>query len=111
MTELHVSHAVIQHLNNTFPGRWIGRSGLINWPPRSPDLTPLDYGLWGWMKSQVYERKVNTRDALLACILDAAARIKERHDQVKQHATFTSELQNALTLKAEFSKTYCKMMC
>jgi hypothetical protein len=23
----------------------------INWPPRSPDLTPLDFCLWGWMKS------------------------------------------------------------
>jgi hypothetical protein len=36
------------------------------------------------MKSEVYERKVNTQDALLPHILDAAARIKERRDQVKQ---------------------------
>jgi hypothetical protein len=44
----------------------------------------------------------------------AAARIKERHDQVrqttKQHAIFTKELQGALGLKVEFSKTYCKLM-
>jgi hypothetical protein len=77
----HVPRVVIQYLNNTFLGRWIGSSGPINWPPRSPDLTPLDCGLWGWIESQFCERKVkNTRDALLARILDAAARIKEHRD-------------------------------
>ncbi|GFY31889.1 uncharacterized protein TNCV_2620261 [Trichonephila clavipes] len=24
------------------------------WPPRSPDLSPCDYWLWGYLKSQVY---------------------------------------------------------
>jgi hypothetical protein len=44
----------------------------------SPDLTPLDFCLWDWMKSEVYKRKVVTRDELHARILDAAARIKIR---------------------------------
>ena len=42
----------------------------------SPDLIPLDFCLWGWMKSEVYKRKVDTRDESLARILDAAVRIK-----------------------------------
>jgi hypothetical protein len=42
--------------------------------------------------------------------LDAAACIKERRDQVAQHAIFTSALQSALKLKAEFSKTHCTLM-
>ena len=25
------------------------------WPPKSPDLTPMDFWLWGYMKSKVYE--------------------------------------------------------
>ena len=25
-----------------------------NWPPRSPDLTPCDYFLWGHLKNKVY---------------------------------------------------------
>jgi len=29
-------------LDETFPGRWVGRRGPTAWPPRSPDLTPLD---------------------------------------------------------------------
>ena len=45
-------------LNNNLADRWIGRGGPndrnITWPPRSPDLTPLDFYLWGHIKSLVY---------------------------------------------------------
>lgn len=41
-------------LNMRFPGRWIGRGGPTTWPPRSPDLTPLDFFLWGFLKDKVY---------------------------------------------------------
>jgi hypothetical protein len=30
-------------LDERFHGRWIGKGG----PPRSPDLTPMDYSFWG----------------------------------------------------------------
>jgi hypothetical protein len=40
--------------------------------------------LWGRMKSEVYKRKVDTRDELLARILDNAARINKREDQLRQ---------------------------
>jgi len=53
----HYTRHVMQHLNDTFPNRWIGRVSTINWPPRSPDLTPLDFSLWGLMKSEVYRKK------------------------------------------------------
>ncbi|GFS76162.1 uncharacterized protein TNCV_4667331 [Trichonephila clavipes] len=26
-----------------YPCRWIGRQGSVLWPPRSPELTPLDF--------------------------------------------------------------------
>ena len=52
-----------------FPNRWIGRGSTINWPPRSPDLTQLDFYLWGLMTSEVYIKKVDTRDELLVNIL------------------------------------------
>jgi hypothetical protein len=50
----------------------------------SPDLTPLDFCLWGWMKSQIYKRNVDTRDELLPRILDAAAPIKIREDNLRR---------------------------
>jgi hypothetical protein len=29
---------------------WIGRGGTTAWPPRSPDLTPLDFSVWDTLK-------------------------------------------------------------
>ena len=43
----HYSRLVTRHLNLTFPEQWIGRGGHVQWPPRSPDFTPLDFCLWG----------------------------------------------------------------
>lgn len=39
----HYDLLVRNYLNQTFPNRWIGRRGFIEWPARSPDLTPLDF--------------------------------------------------------------------
>jgi len=80
----HYTRHVMQHLNDTFPNRWIGRGSTINWPPRSPDLTPLYFCLWGLMKSEVYRKKVDTRDELLVSILDVNARIKESQDALRR---------------------------
>ena len=40
---LHCSLMVRDFLNETFPNRWIGRSGPTPRSPRSPDITPLDF--------------------------------------------------------------------
>lgn len=42
-------------LNQHFPQRWMGRgSANMPWPPRSPDITPCDFFLWGFVKSKVF---------------------------------------------------------
>ena len=52
----HFANETITLLRTKFPGRIIARNGDVNWPPRSrSDLTPLDYFLWGYVKSQVYK--------------------------------------------------------
>ena len=28
----------------------------ISWPPRSPDLSPMDFFVWGFVKKYVYNR-------------------------------------------------------
>ncbi|GBP65319.1 hypothetical protein EVAR_48026_1 [Eumeta japonica] len=48
----HYDTRVRDHLNNIFPARWIGRLGPILWPPRSPDLNPLDFYYWGVFKRE-----------------------------------------------------------
>jgi hypothetical protein len=43
----HYARLVMKHINDTFHNRWIGRGSTINWPLRSPDLSPLDSCSWG----------------------------------------------------------------
>lgn len=55
----HFSQHVRRYLNNTIPERWIGRGGAEDqlyrrWPPRSPDITPCDFYLWGYVKERVF---------------------------------------------------------
>ncbi|GFT28512.1 DUF4817 domain-containing protein [Trichonephila clavipes] len=61
---LWAARATIDLLKYTFDDRLISRFGPVNWPPRSCDLTPLDYFLWGYVKSLVYADKPQTLDHL-----------------------------------------------
>lgn len=54
----HHTLAVRNNLNQNY-NTWIGRNGTIPWPPRSPDLSPLDFYLWGHLKNKIYEFGVN----------------------------------------------------
>ncbi|GFS84460.1 putative transposable element [Trichonephila clavipes] len=60
----HTARATIDLLKDTFGDRLISRFGPVNWPPRSCDSTPLDYFLWGYVKSLVYADKPQTLDHL-----------------------------------------------
>ncbi|GFU90709.1 putative DD41D transposase [Trichonephila clavipes] len=60
----HTARATIDLLKDTFGDRLISRFGPVNWPPRSCDLTTLDYFLWGYVKSLVYADKPQTLDHL-----------------------------------------------
>ena len=105
----HSPHEIRNFLNYRFPGQWIGRGSPRNWPARSPDLSPLDYCVWGWLKELVYSVKVATRDELLSRILDAADHIRNsqrKHNE--QPAQFTTERQPVLQPAVAFSKTSFK---
>ncbi|GFW69180.1 DUF4817 domain-containing protein [Trichonephila clavipes] len=60
----HTARAIIDLVKDTFNDRLISRFGPVNWPPRSCDLTSLDYFLWGYVKSLVYADKPQTLDHL-----------------------------------------------
>lgn len=60
----HFGRNVRDWLDENFAGRWIGRGGPIAWPPRSPDLNPLDYHFWGHLNNLVYATEVNTLEEL-----------------------------------------------
>ena len=71
----HFAVSVRNYLNQTFPGRWIGRRGPVEWPPRSPDLSPLDFFLWGHLKSVVYQNRPRTLNDLMDAITTECQRI------------------------------------
>lgn len=79
----HYGRIVRDYLNQAFPDRWIGRaSDTILWPPRSPDLTPLDFYLWGTLKNMVYANPINSREELIQKITEAAQYLKNRPAQL-----------------------------
>jgi hypothetical protein len=41
----HFTNVVCEYLDEAFGNRRTARGGPITWPPRSPDLTPLDFFL------------------------------------------------------------------
>lgn len=60
----HTSNQSMETVKQMFPGRLISRRGDILWPPRSPDLTPLDFFLWGYLKYKVYNDNPRNIDQL-----------------------------------------------
>lgn len=56
----HTANLTIDLLKETFGNSIISRNGPVNYPPRSCDLTPLDFFLWGYVKSLVYSNHPTT---------------------------------------------------
>jgi hypothetical protein len=69
----HYLEEVREYLNTRLPGRWIGRAAPIAWPPRSPDLTPLDFFLWGFVTNRVFVPHLPENVAELQTRITAAA--------------------------------------
>ncbi|KFM65773.1 hypothetical protein X975_25152, partial [Stegodyphus mimosarum] len=69
----HWGNIVRSSLNDHFTGRWIGRGGT--WAPRSPNITPLDFFLWGFVRDNVCRRRVSNIDDLKARITTAISSV------------------------------------
>jgi len=90
----HYNQHVRDYLNESFPNRWLGRGGPIAWPPRSPDLTTIDYYLWAQIKTLVYETKVDSRAAQRDSIFAAA-------EQIRNHRNNIGSATQSLLMRAE----------
>ena len=72
----HAAEATLDVLRPVFKDRIICRRTDVVWPPRSCDLTPLDYNLWGAAKDKCYADKPETIDALKDNIREAIGEIQ-----------------------------------
>jgi hypothetical protein len=74
----HTANATIRYLEEFYGDRLISR-GL--WPPRSPDLTPLDFYLFGRMKTNIFKNRIHTLEDLQAAIVRELGSIEQNELQ------------------------------
>lgn len=71
----HFALDVRNTLDAEFPDHWIGRRGSVEWPARSPDLNPLDFFLWGHLKSVIYTTQPRSLEELQDRIVTEVRRL------------------------------------
>ncbi|GFT27182.1 putative transposable element [Trichonephila clavipes] len=104
----HTASATIDLLKDTFGDRLISHFGPVNWPPRSCDLTPLDYFLWGYVKSLVYADTPQTLDHLedniRRVIADIRPQILKKSSKIGRPDWTTSEPAVAVLCQKSYLK-------
>ena len=60
----HRRRIVTDRLTELFGNQVIALNRAVEWPPRSPDLTPLDFFLWGYLKGKVFQTPPESREEL-----------------------------------------------
>lgn len=78
----HTSNKTKAHVEQFFGPRTIAKSLF---PPRSPDLTPPDFYLWGCLKDKVYANNPTTLDQLKNNITEAINSISKECLQKVSH--------------------------
>ena len=73
---IHTAEATLDVLRPVFKDPVISRRADVVWSPRSFDMTPLDYYLWGAVKDKYYADKPETIDALKDNIREAIGEIQ-----------------------------------
>jgi len=74
----HFGCKVWEYLTTTYNNHWIGQGGPTAWPARSPDLTPMDFFLWGHIKALIYTSPVVSEEDLIALITEASTTIRQQ---------------------------------
>jgi hypothetical protein len=68
----HTSRCLVEILREMFRGHVVFLCGDIRW---SPDFTPCDFFLWGYLKAQVYQHHPQTLEGLTGAIIQEVATI------------------------------------
>jgi hypothetical protein len=79
----HSSRAERDVLSNSCHERWIGRGGPTVWPPRSPDLNPLECYLLRQLRALVCAAPVDNEEALTQRVVDACQTIRNYLRQLR----------------------------
>ena len=81
------AHRLIEvrdRLNRVFGNnRAIGLGHDVEWPPRSPDLTPCDFFLWGYLKDKVFSTSPQNIDELRQRIVNTFNALRQQPDFIR----------------------------
>jgi len=76
---------VIHHLlEEHFPNSSTRRHGAVEWALRSPDLILMDFSFWGYIKSHVYDTKIQNREHLTECIREKCVVLRHVHTDFRR---------------------------
>ena len=99
---IKLDHLQNQHLTATYNVRGIGRGGPMARPPRSPDLTPVNFFLLGHTETTIYTLPVDSEEDLIARIVQAASTTRQQPGNMFR-PTFRSSLGPLLTYSMQQS--------
>jgi transposase len=90
----HFARAVRRRLTRKYGQRWMGGGGPVPWPPRSPDLNPVDYCVWSQVRSLVYTSAVDTVEEL-------QHRIEGVCQQIRNEPGVTERIRNSMRRRVQ----------
>ena len=91
----HTARKSMDVLRQMFPSRLLSLRGDIQWPARSPDLSPCDFFLWGYLKERVYKNRPKTIRELKATIESEVRKIPQEMTK-KVMESFQKRLQQCV---------------
>lgn len=81
----HRTIVVRNRLSRVFGRRVIAIGHEVEWPARSPDLTPCDYFLWGYLKSKVFSTPPENIEILRQRIVENCQELRQTDFIFKAH--------------------------
>ncbi|CAK1554495.1 unnamed protein product [Leptosia nina] len=101
----HTVKPVCDRLAALFKDHLIGHYGPQAWPPNSPDLAPLDFMLWGYIKDRVYNRPCGSALEMRCRISEAVEKLRS---DCQKDVTLMPCLQEKMIRRARVLLTGCR---
>lgn len=79
----HRTVNVRRRINQIFGARVVALGHNIEWPARSPDLTPCDYFLWGYVKQKVYVTPPDSINDLRRRIVGVFGELRQHPEMIR----------------------------
>lgn len=89
----HRHRLVTNRLTELFGNQIVSLNHAVEWPPRSPDITPCDFFLWGYLKQRVFRTPPAT-------IFVLRERIIEEFDLLRNDPELISRCVRAMETRA-----------